>query len=210
MVAAPASGETPRWYVKETGVLVPLSPSGLVGLVEVVSPETLQGQGELTVVSNSQPVKREKPVSNCLAKDRESIEDGSFLPGTGQMEEFELVCEKGTGPLNGAELPPCLYGEGFEMKGVAPSWQSTLEVDVSGATPIYYDNFAAVDVEVYCLKTKLHAEYTGSLRPEVRLGRLKFLGALSGQLEQASSGRRFYLKGINYIAPVTYKDVRAH
>ena len=116
----------PHWYLQESGSWVSLS--GLTGLVEQMTPETLSGEGELAVYTENEP-HGEKPVSNCLAKDTESIEDPSeaTLPGTGSMEAFEVICEKGTGSLNAAYPTPCLYGEGFELKGVDLNWPSVLE-----------------------------------------------------------------------------------
>lgn len=206
--AAATQAASPRWYVKETGSLV--SYSGDSGLAELQSPETLQSQGEMQVFTHRHP-KSEPPRSDCLVKDRESIEDPSnaLLPGTGEMEEFEVVCEKGTGILNAGEPAPCGFGEGFELKGVHLNWPSTLEASPGLHEPEYYDNFTGVDIEVDCLKTKTHTEYTGSLRPQVRVGRLQFLGSISGELEDTSSGERLYLKGKDFIEPEKYKDVRA-
>jgi len=216
---AGAQAGTPRWYGKETGSLVPIGGDG--GLVELMSPENLQSMGQLTVVVG-------KSVSVCLVKDRESIENpmNALLPGTGEMEEFEVVCEEGTGPgLNAAAPFPCvLVGEAFELKAVNVSWPSTLEVGGPKRSvrvrrkratsirnlPKYYDKFTGVDIEVYCLKSKQHAEYTGSLKPEVEVGRLTFRGPESGELEEASSGRRFYLKGSDWITPQKYKNIRVN
>jgi hypothetical protein len=204
------AGNPPRWYGKKTGTAVPYSANA--GLVELTSPETLQGTGKLSIVSKNH--------SSCLVKSRESIEDPSaLLPGTGEMEEFEVVCEEGTGPgPNEAAVFPCVTGEPFELYGMSLNWPSTLEADPTPGAgrgrvrdlPTYYDSFTGVDVEVYCLTSREHAEYKGSLRPEVEVGRLQFLGPKSGELEEASSGSRFSLGGTDYVAPEKYKDVRVN
>jgi len=205
MTAATAQAATPLWYVKETGSWVPFG--GKAGLVELMAPETLQSMGGLEVVSKS--------TSNCLVRDRESIEDPQIAPGpgTGEMEEFEVLCERGTGSQNAAAPFPCVTGEPFELKGVSPNWPSVLEVGGArafyGLGPKSYEKFTGVDVEVYCLASKEHGEYIGSLRPEVEIGRLLFHGSESGELEEASSGHRLYFKGSDYFAPERYKDVRA-
>ena len=194
----------PRWWMKETGSLA--SYTGTSGLTEIAAPETLVGEGEIKIVSNSVP-KGERPISDCLLRNRELIEDPAetSLPGTGEMEEFELVCEKGTGQLNAAYPHPCIPGEAFEVKGVAGTWTSTLEA--SGTR--FYDNFPGVVLTVECLKSKLTAEYAGSLRPEAALGRLKFLGSASGELEETmGGGEKFYLKGYDWVYPAKYKNVR--
>jgi hypothetical protein len=53
-----------------------------------------------------------------------------------------------------------------------------------------------VNLELYRLYTKARAEYKGTLRPEIEVGRLNFQGAESGELvEASSSGRSLYLTG---------------
>jgi|GEM_PF-4369467 len=205
--AAATQAAAPRWWVKETGSLVSYNENS--GLTELKSPETLESQGELQVFTHRHPP-NEPPRSDCIVKDRESIEDPSngLLPGTGAMEEFEVVCEKGSGPLNAGQPSPCGFGEGFELKGASLNWPSTLEETVGLHGPEYFDHFTGVDIEVDCLKAKTLTAYTGSLRPQVRLGRLEFLGPASGELENASTGERFYLGSMDVIEPVKYKDVR--
>ncbi len=233
--SAVAHAGAPRWYGKATGSLVPIS--GTSGLSELTSPETLHSAGQVKVVSSN--------FSECLVKDRETVEDPSnvLLPGTGQMEEFEVVCEEGTGPgLNAAAPFPCVtVGEAFELTGINLNWQSTLEVGGAKhnaraahragsararrrahggraprrglsvrALPVYFDKFTDVEVEVNCLQTKEHAVYKGTLKPEVEVGRLRFLGPESGELEEPTSGSHFYLKGNDWLAPDKYKDIRVN
>jgi hypothetical protein len=208
VTSAVAQTVVPRWYVKETGSLVSYSEQS--GLIELQSPETLQSQGELLVLTTRQLEKRPS-LSNCLGKDRASISNPaeSSLPGTGEMEEFEVVCEKGTGSYNAGQPAPCFVGEGFELKGLNLNWPFTLESVTGTHGPLYYANFTGVDIEVDCLKAKTQATYTGSLRAQVTVGRLKFLGPASGELTDISTGEHFALKGSDFIEPVKYKDVRA-
>ncbi len=204
-MTATAAQAAPRWFVKETGL-----PPKETGLHEVLVPETLLGEGELSVYSNAHPPK-ERPISNCLVRNRESIDDPeeTELPGTGEMEEFEVVCEKGTGSLNAAMPYPCTHGETFELKATGLNWVSTLETSGSGPLgPRIYDDFPDVAIEVDCLVNGEHAVYTGSLRPQVTIGRLKFTSS-SGQVEEPVSGEHFYFKGSDFIEPRLYKDVRA-
>jgi hypothetical protein len=204
----------PHWYLQESGSWVSLS--GLTGLVEQMTPETLSGEGELAVYTENEP-HGEKPVSNCLAKDTESIEDPSeaTLPGTGSMEAFEVICEKGTGSLNAAYPTPCLYGEGFELKGVDLNWPSVLESGTkakaksratSGSTG--FDSVGSARLEVFCLHTREHAEYEGFLRPEVLVGRVRFIKASTGEFVEPASGAHFYFKGTVFVEPTNFKDVR--
>jgi hypothetical protein len=203
-----AQAGVPRWYVKETGSLVSYDEHS--GVVEPPSPETLQSQGELQVVTTRKLAKRPS-FSNCLSKGRASISNPveATLPGTGGIEEFEVVCEKGTGSLNAGQPAPCIYGEGFELKGLSLNWPFTLESVTGSHGPLYYANITGVNIEVDCLKSKEHATYTGSLRAAVTVGRLKFAGAESGELQDVSTGERFSLKGSYFIEPLNYKDVRA-
>jgi len=194
----------PRWYLKETGGYIPLS--GLSGLIEPMAQETLQSEGEISVVTN---VKYSglRSLSECLVKDRGSIEDppNMELAGTGEMEEFGVVCEKESGGLNAAAPYPCVVGEPFELIGVG-RWPSTLEREGSHKV---FDNFGIVQIEVNCLATKEHAVYAGPLRVEFAVGRLRFLGAASGELEDTTNpGHRFTMKGTDFIVPVNYKEVR--
>lgn len=235
--SAEAQLGAPRWYAQETGILV---PQGNSGLVEVSPPESLQSVGHVSVIVG-------KAESACLAKDQQSIENPSegLLPGTGEMEEFELVCEEGTGPgpNNAAPFPCVTRGEAFEVKGVNLNWPGTLEIGgvkrtgskrsktsttarrvrkttrhrgkARGATkirdlPKYYENFTGVDLEIYCLKSKASGQYTGTLRPEVAVGRLNFRGTESGELVEASSGRYLSLKGNDWFASRRFKDVRVN
>jgi IPT/TIG domain len=237
MTSAGAQAGAPRWYGQKTGSLVPFG--GNAGLVEPPSPESLQSMGQLKVIVSTR-------VSVCFVKDRGSIEDPSdpLLPGTGKMEEFEVLCEEGTGPGPNEAAPfPCVTnGEAFELKGINLNWPSTLEVGASQTTktagvnarkatsrkgrraisrrgrkatnvrnlPRYYDKFTSVALEIYCLKSKQHAIYKGSLRPEVPVGRLTFRGSESGELEEPSSGYRLNLKGTDWITPERYKDIRVN
>lgn len=203
----------PHWYLQESGSWVSLN--GLTGLVELMTPETLTGEGELAVDSENEP-HGERPVSNCLAKDRESIEDPSetTLPGTGSMEAFELICEKGTGSLNAAYPAPCVYGEGFELRGVGLNWPSVLELGTKAKAkatsgPTAFDTFGSIRLEVFCLHSREHAEYEGSMRPEVLVGRVRFVNASSGEFSEPVSGARFHFKGTVFVEPANFKDVRA-
>jgi len=201
--AAGASANAPRWWLKETGSLVEYSGTG--GLVEATTPETLLGEGELAVTSKSVP-KAEKPISNCLARTAQRIVDPAevALPGMSEVEQFEIACEKGTGSLNAAFPPPCSAGEAFEMIGSVP-WSAVLE---EAGSKIYYE-LPEVTFTVNCLKSQSSAKYSGSLRAEVKLGRLRFLGASSGELMDPENSQTLNLKGYDYIQPLNYKNVRA-
>jgi hypothetical protein len=223
MMASTAQAGAPRWYGKRTGALVPYG--GNAGLVELGSPESLQGVAQIKLMTTK--------LSLCLIKSQESIANPSsaLSPGTGEMEEFEAVCEEGTGPGPNEAAPfPCINGEAFEVRGLNLDWPSTLEVGSSEQgraasrkhgnakahpstltrkLPKYYDNFANISVELSCLKSKQHAEYHGSLRPEVEVGRLTFRGVEDGQLED-SSGHSFSLKGGDFFTQKSYKDVRVN
>jgi hypothetical protein len=229
ITAAAAQAGSPRWYGQETGSLVPFN--GDAGLVELESPERLTSMGLLEV---EVPRGGETMVSNCLVRDRESIENpqDAHLPGTGAMEEFEIVCEVGTGAGNFAAPFPCVQnGEAFELKGLNLDWPSMLEVGRSRqsakvarrrsvrvahkATPIralprYEDKFRVVNLEIYCLKTKAHGIYKGSLMPELEVGRLLFHGPESGELTEGSSGQRLSFRGNDVITPEKYKDIRVN
>jgi len=210
-VAKIASSETliPRWWVMPSGSFVNYKESA--GLSEVAQ-ETLQGQAELQVRSNTH-VHGLPPVSDCIAKAQQTIEDpaSTSLPGTGVMSEFEVICEKGTGNANAAEPYPCTAtGEPFEIKATG-AWPGTLEAPGS-KNPIgyqYFERFSPVEVSVYCLQTKNHAVYSGSLLAEVRLGRLRFTE--SGTLAASEAPEHtIEFKGNMVVNVPRYKDVRAH
>jgi hypothetical protein len=229
ITAAAAQAGSPRWYGQETGSLVPFN--GDAGLVELASPERLTSMGLLAV---EVPRGGKTAVSNCLVRDRESIENphDAHLPGTGAMEEFEIVCEEGTGAANYAAPFPCVTnGEAFELKGLSLNWPSTLEVGgpkngakvalrrrvrvAHKATPVralprYYDKFTVVSIEIYCLKSREHAIYKGSLMPELEVGRLLFHGPESGELTEGSSGQRLSFRGNDIVTPQKYKDIRVN
>src|ERR1017187_1533813 len=201
---AAAQASPPRWYGHEAGSGIPLN--GQAGLVEPQSPETLQSVGELRVFGKGQ-----KP-SECLAKAHEDISNpqNKSLPGTGEMDEFELLCEKSTGFGNYAEPYPCAFGEPFELKGVGLNWPSTLEAEEPANQRKYlhyYDKFTHVAIEVDCLRSKELDRYTGSLRPEVDIGRFNYRGTESGELEDAG-GHHLSMKGFENNAPSKYKDIR--
>jgi hypothetical protein len=204
--AGPASAQTgpPRWFAKETGVTAPLNEQG--GLVEPQSPETIASQGATKVFG------RRANTSECLTKDEETISnpENQLLPGTGELTELELLCEKSTGFGNYAEPYPCAFGEPFELKAVELNWTSTLEAEepAKGKKYLhYYDNFPHAAIEVYCLVSKEHDVYRGDLRPEVDIGRFQFRGAESGELND-EAGYHLALKGYDYIAPARYKNIR--
>jgi len=204
---AAAQASAPRWFVKEAGAFVQIG--GLTGLAEFMSSETLQGLGVLEVISNATPLHL-KPISDCETKERQSIEDPPelSLPGTGAMEEFELLCEKETGSLNAAAPYPCTtVGEQFEVRGVGFTWPAKLEPGSSASKS--FENFGAVSLEVFCPRTKEHAIYLGSMKPQMLIGKLRFLGAESGEFEEPKSGMHFSLKGTEFLAPVKYQNVRA-
>lgn len=208
--SAAAQAEEPRWFVKEAGAFVQIG--GLTGLTEFMSSETLEGLGGMQVNSNAKPLHL-KPISECEAKQRQSIEDPPdlALPGTSAMEEFELLCEKETGGLNAAAPYPCTtVGEQFEVRGVGFNWAGKLEPDPSGPSGRRsFENFGAVSLEVYCPRTKEHARYLGSMKPHMMIGKLRFLGAESGEFEEPKSGMRFSLKGSEFLAPAKYQNIRA-
>lgn len=209
-----AQAGAPRWYGKETGALIPFS--GRSGLVELTSPETLRGIGQLKLATPKTSV--------CLAKSRESVTNppDPSLPGVGKMKEFELICEEGTGAINDAIPYPCTNGEAFEVKGIGLPWGSSLEVGEyrrEGAAesqnylirnqPRYYEKVLEVRFELYCLKSQARDEYSGALRPEVEVGRLILHGTEAEELRD-SSGHRFWLSGSELFSSSSFKDVRVN
>ena len=224
MIPSTAHAGQPRWYGKLTGALVPFG--GNAGLVELGSAESLEGVGQIKIETTK--------LSYCLIKSQESVANPSDAgsPGTGEMQEFEAVCEEGTGPGPNEAAPfPCVNGEAFEARGLNLGWPSSLEVGSAKQgtvasrrrrvntkahrstlvrrLPKYYDSFAKVSVELLCLKSRQHAEYQGSLKPEVEVGRLTFRGVTTGQLEDAS-GHRFALLGSDFFTEPKYKNVRVN
>jgi len=204
MVAATAQSAqaAPRWFVKEVGVFG--GWSGLEGYVEAMPQETLRGEAEMTMTSNSQSGKL-RPISECLARATALVEDpaSTTLPGTAMMERFEGICEKETGGLNAASPFPCRLGEPFEFRIAGGSWAGQLEQ--SGPKPILA--LPSVDLEIECDVSHERAQYTGALKPEVTVGRLRFLGATTGELEDGSTGHKFNLKGTEFITPAIEKYI---
>jgi hypothetical protein len=209
-----AQAGAPRWYGKETGALVPFG--GRSGLVEITSPETLRGVGQLKLATTK--------TSACLVKSRESVQNppDPSLPGVGKMKEFELICEEGTGAGNYAAPYPCIIGEAFEVKGIGLPWASTLEVGEyrhAGAAesqnysirnqPRYYDKLPDTRFELHCLNSQERDEYGGALTAEVEVGRLILRGTESGELVD-SSEHRFSLSGTDFFSSARFKDVRVN
>jgi hypothetical protein len=205
MLAAGAGSAqaTPRWALKEVGVFG--GWGNAEGFVESMPQETVRTLGELTITSNS-PTGNLKPISECLSRSVSTVEDpaSKTLPGTSQMESLEVICEKETGGLNAAAPFPCTrVGEPFEMRIGGAHWASQLE---AGKEPPpgkkFFDIFPNVNLEVLCLVTKEHAVYTGALKGQITIGRLRWLGAPSGELEDAGTGHKFNLKGTEFLMPV--------
>ena len=206
--ASAASAAPPRWELGEAGSWVSLNEE--VGLAELMSQQQLTGQGELRLGSYRSPP-GEPPISNCLLKASQSIENPAnpALPGTAEMEGLESICEKGTGNTNAGEPSPCAFGEPIELNGRGMPWPGTLEASPKGKGYGYFEHLSGVDIEVFCLRNRRHAFFTGSLTLTVNIGRL---GGGFGDLEDHTTGERIYfLPGTtDYIEAEGYKDVRAH
>jgi len=204
MLAATAQGAqaAPHWFVKEPGVFG--GWTAVEGFVEAMPQETLRSEGEMTITSNS-PSGRLRPISECLARGTALVEDPSSktLPGTAMIERFEGICEKETGGLNAASPYPCRLGEPFEFRIAGGSWAGQLEQE---GTKVFLA-LPSVDLEVECDVSHERAQYTGPLKPQVTVGRLRFLGATTGELEDGSTGHRFNLKGTEFITPVLEKYI---
>jgi hypothetical protein len=197
----------PRWFVKEAGAYVPVSD--LSGLSEFMGAENVVALGDLQVKSNAKQL-HFRPVSECLVKARQSIEDPpeTSQPGRGEMEEFEVLCEKETGGQNAAQLYPCTtFGEQFEIRDVG-NWAGKLEPDPSTGTRKSFENFGPLSLEVFCPRTKESAVYLGSLDPQAEIGRYRFLPE-SGEFTEPKSGMTFNLKGFLFTSPAKYQQVRA-
>jgi hypothetical protein len=205
-VAAEAT-TAPHWYVLESGNLVAYNESS--GLSELTEPETLDIAGEVQL-HNEEKISKLPPYSNCLMKGQETITDppeGS-VPGSGELQELEISCEKSTGNLNAGQPYPCTTaGEAFELKAVGGPWASTL-VDTGVKKPTGGDrfdaNFPRIELEVLCLKSRAHGVYVGALKPEVSLGRYTFLQS-SGELEEPASAHHLFFKGKVFITTPRYK-----
>ncbi len=197
---AAQTSSPPLWYVQQTGAFVPLAENS--GMEEIPAPETMIGLGNIEVTSGR--------VSECISRERQLIEDPpmAIIPGSGAMEEFELLCEKGTGAANEAEAPPCVNGEPFEVRATHLNWAATLEEGPKVKNQKFYEYFPHVSVEVFCTRSREHDEYSGSLRPEMALGKLIFVGASTGVLED-SAHHSLNLKGREFLEVPNYKAVRA-
>jgi hypothetical protein len=197
--AEAASSPPPLWYVQQTGAYIPLGLNS--GLEEITSPETLQGSGDIVLSAIH--------TSDCISRSRQLIEDPPMpiVPGSGSMEQFELLCEKSTGAANGAEAYPCLYGEPFEVRQTK-DWAGTIEEGPKQKNQKMYEEFPKAAVEVYCTKNGLHDEYTAALHLEIVIGKLLFIGAPTGVFED-HSGHHFNFKGKETMSPEEFKAVRA-
>jgi hypothetical protein len=188
-LTAAVAQASPEWWVRHTG-----APTGESLSVK----ETLGNEGEITVLRPP-----EKPFK-CLVKGDEEVFN-LFAIGHGEGTVMEGLCEKGA-PY------PCAPFELSEFVSITPNWTSEL---VKVGTKIF-NKFGTTEIEWKCLTFSGHAVYkqVTPLQPEVGIGKLKFKGAPSGELEISPTipaVPHLSFKGTYYTAPETstYKAIRA-